>query len=666
MIRVVRGRFEALVDDPRLAAAAVPVGAVALFVVKGGGFESTTFYPVSILLLGLVAVIAISQLRAGFAPSRTALAAIVCFTAYTGWCYASIAWSADQGTAWVGANRTLLYLALFTACVLLPWRRTTLAALLGVLALWIAGSGLWELARAAKDPSPDHYFQLGRFAASYGYQNVAAACFLMAFWPLLVVASRREISPVFRAVAMGGASMLPSLALLAQSRASLIAFPATLGVFLLLVPRRARTLVTLVPPFALLAAFQGRLLDVYPAIRDDRAFLPVVARARDAVEIAGAVGVVSGFAFAAVDLLVLQPKLRRAVATAVLAAAAAVVLAGLVAGAVFFRHPVARIDHAWTTFKHPVEQPANNSSYFSAGVGGNRYDFWRVAWSEFKAHPAGGVGVDNFQIDYLRDRRSFETPLYPHSLELRLLSETGLVGAALFLAFVVCIVASLRQLRRRPADRRALAGAAIAVVVYWVIHDSIDWFWEIPAAGGFALLALGAAVSFLNPPRELQRSRRIVRAAAWPGVAALVVAAAAAVIPAWVAAEDVARAASGWGTDPELAFSRLDSARRLNPVSSQPDLVGGAIAIRLGENRRAEALFRRALTRQPRDWYPHVELAVLAVDRRAWADAQRELDAARRLNPLEYTLSIVGKHIEDRDPLKPSELDQIFLERIKR
>ena len=598
MIRLVRGRLQGLVDDPRLAAAAVPVGAIALFEVKGGGFESTTFYPVALLLLGLVAVVATSQLRAGYAPSRAALAAIGCFAAYTVWCYASIAWSADQGNAWVGANRTLLYLTLFTCCVLLPWRRRTLAGLLAVLCLWIAGSGLWELARAAKQPNPDQYFQLGRFAASYGYQNVAAACFLMAFWPLAVIASRREISPVFRAVAMGGASMLPCLALLAQSRASLVAFPATLVVFLLLVPRRARTLVAVVPPLLLLLVFRGRLLDVYPAIRDGRAFLPAVARARDAVELAGAAGAACGFAFAAVDMLVRQPRLRRAAATTVLAAAAAVAVAGLVAGAVFLRHPAARLDHAWTTFKHPVEQPANNSSYFSAGVGGNRYDFWRVAWTEFKAHPAGGVGVDNFQLDYLRDRRSFEEPLYPHSFELRLLSETGVVGAALFLAFVLCVVAALRRLRRFPPDRRALAGGAVSVAVYFVIHDSIDWFWEIPAAGGLAVLALGAAVSFLNPPRELHERRRVVRATALPAVAVLVVAAAAAVTPAWVAAEDVARAASGWGNDPELAFSRLDSARRLNPVSSEPDLVAGAIAIRLGQDRRAEGLFRRALTRR--------------------------------------------------------------------
>ena len=257
----------------------------------------------------------------------------------------------------------------------------------------------------------------------------------MAFWPLLAAASRREVHPTARAIALGGASTLPCLALLAQSRASLVAFPATGVVFLLLVPGRARVIATLIPPLILLAFFRERLLNVFPAIRDGHDFLPAVATARDAVVIAGAVGVVCGFALAAADMLVRSPRVRRATAAALLLGAMIVAAAGLVAGAVFFRHPVARIDHGWTTFKHPA-QPVSPTSYFSAGVGGNRYDFWRVAWSEFKGAPLVGVGVDNFQLDYLRERRSYEEPLFPHSLELRLLSETGIVGAALFLAFV--------------------------------------------------------------------------------------------------------------------------------------------------------------------------------------------------------------------------------------
>ena len=66
-----------------------------------------------------------------------------------------------------------------------------------------------------------------------------------------------------------------------------------------------------------------------------------------------------------------------------------------------------------------------------SGLGSNRYDFYRVSLDEFTAHPVGGIGADNFQQQYLRHGRSSETPRYPHSVELRTLAQTGIVGALL-------------------------------------------------------------------------------------------------------------------------------------------------------------------------------------------------------------------------------------------
>ena len=103
-------------------------------------------------------------------------------------------------------------------------------------------------------------------------------------------------------------------------------------------------------------------------------------------------------------------------------------------------------------------------------------------------------------------------------------------------------------------------------------------------------------MSVSEPAAELAKTQRVVRGSRPAGDRAVVSSRPLGGLPAWIAAEEVARAASGWGADPELAFSRLDSARRLNPFSSEPDLVAGAIAIRLGETGRAEVLFRRALT----------------------------------------------------------------------
>ena len=59
---------------------------------------------------------------------------------------------------------------------------------------------------------------------------------------------------------------------------------------------------------------------------------------------------------------------------------------------------------------------------FGANVGSNRNDFWRVALHEGIRRPLGG-GAGSFQLDYLRERRSHETPTDPHSVEMLMFSE---------------------------------------------------------------------------------------------------------------------------------------------------------------------------------------------------------------------------------------------------
>src|ERR1700690_2858679 len=93
--------------------------------------------------------------------------------------------------------------------------------------------------------------------------------------------------------------------------------------------------------------------------------------------------------------------------------------------------PVARVEHGWQTFKGGYGADRAGGSRLTSGLGSNRYDFSRVALNEFVAHPLAGIGVDNFQQQYLVHGRSGETPHYPHSVELRTLTETGVLGIVL-------------------------------------------------------------------------------------------------------------------------------------------------------------------------------------------------------------------------------------------
>ena len=665
MIRLVRGRLQGLVDDPRLAAAAVPVGAIALFVVKGGGFESTTFYPVALLLLGLVAVVAISQLRAGYAPSRAALAAIVCFAAYTVWCYASIAWSADQGTAWVGrephAALPQRSSPLRAAAVAPPdARRAARFALAVDRRQRPLGAGAGR-----QGSQPGSLLPARTLCRPYGYQNAACAWYLIAVWPMLLVASRREAADRRR-----GPCRAPRSACCRRSRCSARVAARWLR------PRSRPSRISCSSRAGL-----GRSSSAPP---------PCSRRSSSTVGSSTS----TRRSGAGTASFTRSPRVRNAVvldrgrpASSSVPPSPWSIAHGRSPGCaapprqgVFASRrargprrrrpagphvppPGARFTRRGRLQGH-VESPRPRFSYFANGLGGNRYDVWRVAWTEFKAKPILGIGVDNFEADYLKERRSQEEPLYPHSVELRLLSQTGARRRLLFLGFLgrarrddsaALPAARLQDRRARRRSHRCRASTGV--------HGSIDWFWEIPAPAGSPPRALGRRCPSLNPPRELHaRPRGWCARRRCPLVAVARRRGCCCGRPGRGSPPRTSRArrAGGAGPGARLLTARLGA--RLNPLSSEPELVEGAIARRLGEDPPGEGavpagvdaaaarLVRasRAGDRASRDRPPRV------------GRAERELDAARRLDPLEHTLRIVGDHIEARDPLKPSELDEIF------
>src|SRR6185312_3362182 len=102
-------------------------------------------------------------------------------------------------------------------------------------------------------------------------------------------------------------------------------------------------------------------------------------------------------------------------------------------------------------------------------------DFWRVALDAFVNHPIGGLGQDNFGDYYLPRRRTAEEPSWTHSLELRLLAHTGIVGFGLFAGFVgMALTAALRARRRGPPLVRSVSAIALLPFVVWVIYGSVD------------------------------------------------------------------------------------------------------------------------------------------------------------------------------------------------
>ncbi len=637
---------------------AIAFAAVIAVAAQDGGERAATWYPAAILVT-LLAIAALATYGRTLGLPRWGGTAIILLTAFTAWSYATILWSEVEGDAWDGANRGLLYLAIFSLFVSLPLRLEVASWLVGAFSVAVAGLGVVSLWQAAAAPEPSAFFQFGRFAQPMNYQNANCALFMIAFWPAVFLASRRRAPLIGRSLLALAAALLPQLALLSQSRASLVAVPVSFLLYLLLVPGRTRSLLFLLPPAIATVATRGVILDVFPAFRGGGDTAAAVDAATRAVIIWSLLAGATGFALAWLDRrFEIGSRPRHALDLGLALLAAVLVVSSLAVAVTKVDHPADRARQAWDDFKTPRQ--STSRSYFSTGLGGNRYDLWRVAADQISSAPVVGVGVDNFAVDYLRQRRTDEEPSYPHSLELRVLAQTGAIGAVLLLAFFAAVGAALLPLRLRSRSARGLAAASLVSVFYWLLHGSVDWFWEIPALGAAAFALLGLAVSLAG--RRRAPGRRLDRLTVVGPLAAGVLGLGSLFFP-WLAAQEMQTAVRVWRSDPSQAYARLERARQLNRLSSQPDLLAGAIAARRGDAAIMEQAFARAARRNPSDWYAHLELAVVATHRSQPARARRELAIARRLNPLEPALELVQAAIREGRPADQSALDKMFLER---
>ncbi len=607
------------------------------------------------------------------AVPRTVLIALACLALYTGLSFLSILWAGVPGDAWEGADRTLLYLLVFALFALWPRSGSSAALLLAGWTLAMIGLAVFVFVHIDMATSLAPFFAGARLLYPAGYENAAAAMWAMVCWPALLLACARAIPWQVRGLLAGGIVVLADLALLSQSRGSLFATPIVLTLVFLLYPGRLRAFAVLVPVAAGIAATVPTVLRVGDRLQnggDARAAMHVATVATLAAAAAVAVVVALGAAIETRTVLTEASArwLRRGIGAIALATLVAVLAGAWVAAG----DPLARARHAWDTFKSPRGYAANGSgNRLISGFGSQRYDFYRVALDEFMAHPLLGIGVDNFQQQYLAHGRSEVTPHYPHSVELRTLVQTGIVGAVLALVGLgAALVAGARAVRPPPArsyrgagasgqgaasergDQLALtvAAAALAGFAYWVVHGSFDWFFEYAGLGAPAFALLGLACALAGPRRTPAARVQAAVAAApraiggGPGfsrrrgfamlaAALCALAVVASLVAPWLSQLEVESAARVWTTAPRTAYAQLDDAARLNPLSDEAYVVAGSIALRYDELEHAEHEFTLALARVPADAYATLELGAIASTRGDRTAALGILERAARLDP---------------------------------
>jgi tetratricopeptide (TPR) repeat protein len=663
----------ALREAPTTVAA---LAALALFVVWAtdqAGYPLTHWAPGGLILLALLALsVGLVGLRAAQVPSSTGIA-LACLAGYTALSFLSIMWAAVPGDAWEGADRTLLYLLVFALFACWRQRGASASLLVGMWTFAMVGLAAFTMAHldGASGATLKSLLPGGRLDYPTGYPNANAAQWLMAFWPALLLARSARLPWPVRGALAGGAVLLADIALLSQSRGSLYATPVMLVLVFALLPGRIRTFALLVPVAAGVGVAAPSVLRVGNHLRDGVAVQSTVHSAVLAsLAAALIVGVVVALGAAIESRRLLSPvaaaRMRRAMLAVALMALAAVLLGGLIAAG----NPITRISHGWDSFRGGYAANSTTGNRLVSGLGSNRYDFYRVALDEFLAHPLAGIGADNFQQQYLAHGRSGETPRYPHSVELRTLTQSGLLGALLALGGVLAALTAVwRALRSHDELAGAVAAAAIGGFAYWVVHGSVDWFWEFAGLGApaFALLGLACALAPTSPERSAGRSvaRRgplLARRRVIVGVGLLLALSAAVSLAApWLSQLQLQSAARIWTSSPRVAYAQLDDAARLNPFSDEPYLVAGSIALRYGELARADREFSSALERAPGDAYATLERGAIASASGHRAAALHLLERAARLSPRDQLTRQALRLVQQGHRLSVEELNRSIL-----
>jgi O-antigen ligase len=597
------------------------------------GYPLTHWAPGALIVLVLLAI-AVGAVPPRFAEiPRPVKLALACLGAYTALSYLSIAWASVPGEAWEGANRTLLYLMVFALFALWRARGASALLLLGAWTLAMIALAVYVAVRldAATGRSLGALFSDERLDYPVGYPNATAAQWLMAFWPALLLAREERLPPALRGLLAGGAVVLADLALFSQSRGSLYATPIMIVLVFALVPQRLRSFATAVPVALGVGATAPLVLRVGDRLGGGQSPSGAVHSAIAGMLLAALlVGVVVAL-IAARERRPVSPALATMVRRVVTAAAIATLVLVLAGGLVAAGNPITRVRHSWESFEGGYSTSAGNR--LLSGLGSNRYDFYRVALDEFMAHPLVGIGVDNFQQQYLRRGRSAETPHYPHSVELRTLTQTGLLGGLLAVVGLgAALAAGWSAMRRTDPLARGAAAVALAGFAYWAVHGSVDWFWEFAGLGAPAFALLGIACSLAPAPRARvgQRSGRTLAVSL---AVLLALAAVASLAAPWLGEREIQSAARIWPRAPLAAFSRLDEAAKLDPLSDRAYLVAGSIALRFDDLPRAEHEFSLALRRVPDDAYATLELGAIASEAGQRARSIELLQRAARLSP---------------------------------
>ena len=533
--------------------------------------------------------------RSNVQLSNSECAFVVGWLVLAAWVALSTVWSRDLAQTVLELERIIVYVGAASAVMLLAGVGSARRILAGALVAIVAVASFSLATRLF----PGHLrvydrAAIYRLSQPIGYWNGLAA--FSAIGMLLAAGfAARARHRMARPLAAGAVPILLATFYFTFGRAAWIALAAGIAVAVLVDSRRLQLLTTvlvLLPASAAtiwLAAHSRGLtqsgISAARAAHDGRTFalwLLLLAAGTGA-----AVALLS-----ALERRVTVPKEVRHAFAGLLVLGC---VAALVAVSVQYGTPSSLVRRGYAAFKAPTPHVVNLNRRLLSFSGNGRYDLWRLAWEDARAHPWLGSGAGSYERYFLQHQPPGVGRVRDaHGLYIETLAELGPVGLVVLLVTLAMPAVALVRVRREP-----LAAVAAGAYATFLVHAGVDWDWELPAITLVALLC-GAAI--LLSGRQAERLRTLSAPVRGAGVALIFVLAVFATVGlvgnnALKASTD-ARRAGNW----ERAAAQARVAHRWQPWSAEPWLDLGEAQLNSGQFAEARRSFRKAASIDSRDW----------------------------------------------------------------
>jgi hypothetical protein len=618
-------------------------------------YNPSVWVPVGLALVVACAIGVVARPTRVTGPTTLALAGLLGLGA---WSLSSTAWADSVQSAVVSGNRWLVYGALLLLMLLFLRSERRSAALLTAVGVGVVAVALSVLLRLLGS-DPGTLFLGGRLNSPLGYINGEGCLFVMGVWLCMAAAESRRAH--MAGPAAGMATLMACLALLSQSRGTALAMLGSVIAVVALTPGSTRRVYGLLVVAGGVALAAPDLLHIYD--QHAGSTIPVAAghaAGRAALLSAAAVGVVWAVVTHGWESVPNGAKARARIAGSWLLVVPLVLVLGLAVGSA---HRLERdVRSQWHSFTHLAEPQESAAAASSASHSrllsgaGNRYDYWRIAWRVWRDNPVLGVGAGNYPRSYYEHRATAEDIDQPHSIELQVLSELGLVGVLVLAGFIGGIVwgaVRMRPAAARSPRSRALMVGGLGAFVAWLVQTSVDWMHLLPGLTAIALAGVAVLVRPRGGPlpaaRPVADSRskraRLGRPAFALGAGAVVatlIVAGASLSRQGLSDIYRSRAQSELVSHPEAALKDVNRSLDIDADSVQSYYVKAAALARFGQASAAEAALKDALAHEPDNFVTWTLLGDIARRENRTAVAERDYAKAYRLNPRDATLSALA------------------------